>query len=149
MGLHHSLLQSINKRKTSRYIETQAVNMHRLYSSSSRFLWAAMAVWQGEVLKNNLSNIGSIYLEIKCSGVVFSFCLNGGLKVQIEWINGGGSLEINGKSYILRQCHWHSPSEHTLYGKRLSVLLTPDTVQTLKCLPSYIFSYMKFGAIFM
>jgi len=41
--------------------------------------------------------------------------------VQVEWPNGAGSLGIDGKNYILQQCHWHSPSEHTLNGDRLHV----------------------------
>ncbi|KAL0460176.1 UNVERIFIED_CONTAM: Alpha carbonic anhydrase 7 [Sesamum latifolium] len=30
-------------------------------------------------------------------------------------------IQINGTLYHLRQCHWHSPSEHTINGKRFDM----------------------------
>lgn len=40
------------------------------------------------------------------------------LQMQLRWEGGGGYLKINGTKYQLKQCHWHTPSEHTINGKR-------------------------------
>ncbi|EEF32944.1 alpha carbonic anhydrase 7 [Ricinus communis] len=48
---------------------------------------------------------------------------NRGHDMMLEWENGAGTIEINGTEYILRQCHWHSPSEHTLDGRRFALEL--------------------------
>ena len=40
------------------------------------------------------------------------------LCVQLEWEDGAGEIYMNGTAYILKQCHWHSPSEHTIDGRR-------------------------------
>ena len=37
---------------------------------------------------------------------------------QVEWVGDAGSIQIDGKQYSLRQCHWHSPAEHLINGKR-------------------------------
>ena len=37
--------------------------------------------------------------------------------MQLKWESGAGTIEINGTQYVLNQCHWHSPSEHTINGK--------------------------------
>lgn len=42
--------------------------------------------------------------------------------MQLKWEGGAGSIEINGTEYVLLQCHWHSPSEHTIHGKRYLIL---------------------------
>lgn len=46
------------------------------------------------------------------------------LGVQIKWTSGeAGYIDINGTQYLLQQCHWHSPSEHTVNGRRLDLEL--------------------------
>ena len=40
---------------------------------------------------------------------------------MIEWPNGTGSIEIEGKLFALNQCHWHAPAEHTVDGKRYNL----------------------------
>jgi carbonic anhydrase len=42
--------------------------------------------------------------------------------MQLKWEGAAGSIEINGTEYLLKQCHWHSPSEHTINGKRYLIL---------------------------
>lgn len=37
---------------------------------------------------------------------------------QVKWEGNAGSIKINGTDYFLQQAHWHSPSEHTLNGRR-------------------------------
>ncbi|KAL2933898.1 Alpha carbonic anhydrase 7 [Bienertia sinuspersici] len=43
---------------------------------------------------------------------------NRGHDIEIVWKDENNKIEINGTDYILRQSHWHSPSEHTTNGKR-------------------------------
>ncbi|KAJ6838262.1 alpha carbonic anhydrase 7-like [Iris pallida] len=43
---------------------------------------------------------------------------NRGHDIMVEWPSGGGTLLIGSKPYVLNQCHWHSPSEHTFNGIR-------------------------------
>ncbi|XVF75747.1 hypothetical protein PTKIN_Ptkin13bG0212000 [Pterospermum kingtungense] len=38
--------------------------------------------------------------------------------VAVEWTGNAGSITINGTVYNVVNCHWHSPSEHTLNGTR-------------------------------
>ncbi|KAL4197119.1 hypothetical protein AMTRI_Chr04g249620 [Amborella trichopoda] len=41
---------------------------------------------------------------------------------KLNWgESGAGTLEINHTEYVLKQCHWHSPSEHTFNGRRYSL----------------------------
>jgi carbonic anhydrase len=44
------------------------------------------------------------------------------LWTQLKWEGGAGSIEINGTEYVLQQCRWHLPSEHTINGKRYLIL---------------------------
>ncbi|KAJ9188827.1 hypothetical protein P3X46_000188 [Hevea brasiliensis] len=37
---------------------------------------------------------------------------------NLGWKSGAGTVEINGTEYVLQQCHWHSPCEHTINGRR-------------------------------
>lgn len=43
--------------------------------------------------------------------------------VAIEWPEGGGTLEINGRKYILTECHWHLTTEHAVNGQRYALEL--------------------------
>ncbi|KAJ6395332.1 hypothetical protein OIU77_020566 [Salix suchowensis] len=46
---------------------------------------------------------------------------NRGHDMMLKWEGGAGTIQINGTEYILNQCHWHSPSEHTINGKKLAL----------------------------
>ncbi|KMS97059.1 hypothetical protein BVRB_7g179200 [Beta vulgaris subsp. vulgaris] len=46
---------------------------------------------------------------------------NRGHDIKLEWTEGSSSIQINGVDYILRQCHWHSPSEHAINGRRYAL----------------------------
>ncbi|KAJ6369161.1 hypothetical protein OIU78_001510 [Salix suchowensis] len=46
---------------------------------------------------------------------------NRGHDMMLKWEGGAGTIQINGTEYILNQCHWHSPSEHTINGKKFAL----------------------------
>ncbi|KAG9146283.1 hypothetical protein Leryth_007979 [Lithospermum erythrorhizon] len=48
---------------------------------------------------------------------------NRGHDILIKWKGDAGSTFVNGKEYFLKQAHWHSPSEHTIKGKRYDLEL--------------------------
>ena len=43
--------------------------------------------------------------------------------MELWKLGDAGYMEINGTEYLLDQCHWHSPSEHTTNGKRFDMEL--------------------------
>ncbi|XAR68476.1 Carbonate dehydratase [Bertholletia excelsa] len=43
---------------------------------------------------------------------------NRGHDITVMWKGDAGKININGTDFKLLQCHWHSPSEHTLNGTR-------------------------------
>lgn len=40
------------------------------------------------------------------------------LWMQVYWVGKPGSIQVNGVVYDLQQSHWHSPSEHSINGRR-------------------------------
>ncbi|OVA19499.1 Alpha carbonic anhydrase [Macleaya cordata] len=76
-----------------------------------------------------VSKLGKLKRCYKPSNAILK---NRGHDISLQWIGGGaGSVKINGTDYELQQCHWHSPSEHTINGKRFDlemhlVHLSPD-----------------------
>ncbi|KAK6138106.1 hypothetical protein DH2020_028146 [Rehmannia glutinosa] len=47
--------------------------------------------------------------------------INRGHDMMLRWPGGAGHIQINGTQYHLRQSHWHSPSEHTINGRRFDM----------------------------
>ncbi|PRQ43645.1 putative carbonic anhydrase [Rosa chinensis] len=43
--------------------------------------------------------------------------------ISVLWEGDAGSIEINGTTYLLKQCHWHHPSEHVVNGRRFDLEL--------------------------
>ncbi|KAJ4800954.1 Alpha carbonic anhydrase [Rhynchospora pubera] len=43
---------------------------------------------------------------------------NRGHDIELKWHEDAGTIQIDGYYYLLTQLHWHSPSEHTINGKR-------------------------------
>ncbi|KAB1199705.1 Bifunctional monodehydroascorbate reductase and carbonic anhydrase nectarin-3 [Morella rubra] len=41
----------------------------------------------------------------------------------LQWEDDAGSIRINGTDYFLEQGHWHSPSEHSINGRRYDLEL--------------------------
>ncbi|CAL9106380.1 unnamed protein product [Musa acuminata var. zebrina] len=48
---------------------------------------------------------------------------NRGHDIMLKWEDEAGVIWINGTKYALKQLHWHSPSEHTINGRRYSLEL--------------------------
>ncbi|KAK7267794.1 hypothetical protein RIF29_20473 [Crotalaria pallida] len=49
--------------------------------------------------------------------------VNEGHDIALKWKGDAGSIFINGTEFFLQQCHWHSPSEHTINGRRYDLEL--------------------------
>ncbi|KAL9318203.1 hypothetical protein ACSQ67_014720 [Phaseolus vulgaris] len=48
---------------------------------------------------------------------------NRGHDIELKWGEDAGSININATDFFLHQCHWHSPSEHTINGRRYDLEL--------------------------
>ncbi|KAJ8638471.1 hypothetical protein MRB53_012738 [Persea americana] len=49
--------------------------------------------------------------------------VNNGGSIGILWSCGNGFFSVDGKNYTLKESIWHTPSEHTLKGKKYAVEL--------------------------
>ncbi|KAF8769508.1 hypothetical protein HU200_006545 [Digitaria exilis] len=49
--------------------------------------------------------------------------VNRGHDIMVRFEGDAGSLVINGTAYYLKQLHWHSPTEHTVDGRRYDLEL--------------------------
>ncbi|KAK1411953.1 hypothetical protein QVD17_32839 [Tagetes erecta] len=49
--------------------------------------------------------------------------VNRGHDMMLSWIDGAGHIHINGTEYQLNQAHWHTPTEHTINGRRFNLEL--------------------------
>ncbi|KAG2318491.1 hypothetical protein Bca52824_011704 [Brassica carinata] len=49
--------------------------------------------------------------------------VNRGHDVMVSWKGDAGKITIRRTEYKLVQCHWHSPSEHTINGTRYDMEL--------------------------
>ncbi|KAI3919174.1 hypothetical protein MKX01_018813 [Papaver californicum] len=66
-------------------------------------------------------NLGKIKKHYKPANATLK---NRGHDITLHWgIGTAGSIRINGTEYALDQSHWHSPSEHTINGKRFALEL--------------------------
>ncbi|KAK6163345.1 hypothetical protein DH2020_000209 [Rehmannia glutinosa] len=62
-----------------------------------------------------VSHLGRLKRDYEPSN---STLINRGHDMMLRWTNGAGHININGTIFQLRQCHWHTPSEHTINGRR-------------------------------
>lgn len=74
---------------------------------------------QDKILQE-LPQLGKLKTDYKSAAAVLK---NRGHDVMVEWNDVPGKLDINGSYYELVQCHWHTPSEHTLNGTKFDVEL--------------------------
>ncbi|KAK4441191.1 Alpha carbonic anhydrase 7 [Sesamum alatum] len=65
-----------------------------------------------------VSHLGKLKRSYKPSGATL---INRGHDIMLRWPGGAGHIQINGTLYQLRQLHWHSPSEHTINGRRFDM----------------------------
>ncbi|KAH9674577.1 Carbonic anhydrase [Citrus sinensis] len=49
--------------------------------------------------------------------------MNSGYSIGVHYEGKAGELNINGKKYVYKQMHWHTPSEHTINGERFAAEL--------------------------
>ncbi|XWS53301.1 hypothetical protein CRYUN_Cryun11dG0145200 [Craigia yunnanensis] len=67
-----------------------------------------------------VSHLGRLKRSYKPSNATLR---NRGHDMMLRWEGEAGAIEINGTEYVLHQCHWHSPSEHTINGRRYNLEL--------------------------
>ncbi|TKY67199.1 Alpha carbonic anhydrase 7 [Spatholobus suberectus] len=67
-----------------------------------------------------VSHLGTLQMNYRPSNATLK---NRGHDIKLEWLAGTSYLQINGTQYVLKQFHWHSPSEHTIDGRRLDLEL--------------------------
>ncbi|XP_042047117.1 alpha carbonic anhydrase 7-like [Salvia splendens] len=65
-----------------------------------------------------VSHLGKLKRSYKPANATL---INRGHDMMLRWINDAGHIKINGTKFYLRQCHWHSPSEHTLDGRKFDM----------------------------
>ncbi|MCE2055285.1 hypothetical protein HAX54_042331 [Datura stramonium] len=65
-----------------------------------------------------VSNSGILQKHYKPARATLS---NRGHDMMLRWDGDAGYLKINGTQYQLQQVHWHTPSEHTIDGKRFDM----------------------------
>ncbi|BAT05842.1 Os08g0470700 [Oryza sativa Japonica Group] len=70
-----------------------------------------------ERLMRNLGYLDYSYLPAEASMV------NRGHDIEVKFMGNAGRVVINGKAYKLKQLHWHTPSEHTVNGRRYDMEL--------------------------
>ncbi|KAG5055094.1 hypothetical protein AAZX31_03G117100 [Glycine max] len=71
-------------------------------------------------MAQELPQLGKLDKVYKPAPVVL---INRGHDIMLQWNGDAGQLNINGTFYNLMQCHWHTPSEHTLNGTKFDLEL--------------------------
>ncbi|KAB1199704.1 Bifunctional monodehydroascorbate reductase and carbonic anhydrase nectarin-3 [Morella rubra] len=67
-----------------------------------------------------ISQLGELEINYKpCNSTV----KNRSHDILLQWEDDAGSIRINGTDYFLEQGHWHSPSEHSINGRRYDLEL--------------------------
>lgn len=66
------------------------------------------------ILSSNVQNEAGHHIDVKFNGAITSV-ENLGHTIQVDFANGS-TTTVNGKSYELKQLHFHTPSEHLIDG---------------------------------
>ncbi|XVE75560.1 hypothetical protein DITRI_Ditri12bG0103300 [Diplodiscus trichospermus] len=63
--------------------------------------------------------------------------------IAVFWDGDAGKINIDGTDYNLIQCHWHSPSEHTILGTRfdLEIHIVHQNAQDEIAVVSMVFQF--------
>ena len=90
--------------------------------------------WLSRALFYKLANLKQVIFRIISGWIGFSYHSlfpylfpYMGYVFQLKWKEDPGYIVINGTNFNLKQCHWHSPSEHTFNGSRSFLLLLFST----------------------
>ncbi|KAJ0261902.1 Alpha carbonic anhydrase domain-containing protein [Hirschfeldia incana] len=67
-----------------------------------------------------VSHLGGLTRDYKSANATL---INRGHDMMVRFEEGPGSIKINNTEYQLHQLHWHSPSEHTINGRRFALEL--------------------------
>ncbi|KAF3514278.1 hypothetical protein F2Q69_00001423 [Brassica cretica] len=67
-----------------------------------------------------VSHLGRLTRDYKPANATLR---NRGHDMMVRFEEGPGSIKINNIEYQLHQLHWHSPSEHTINGRRFALEL--------------------------
>ncbi|XP_038894056.1 alpha carbonic anhydrase 7-like [Benincasa hispida] len=65
-----------------------------------------------------VSHFTDLKIDYKSSNATLK---NRGHDIMLKLGDGAGYMEVNRTRYFLRQIHWHSPSEHTINGKKFAL----------------------------
>ncbi|XP_076925678.1 alpha carbonic anhydrase 7-like [Bidens hawaiensis] len=66
------------------------------------------------------SSLGRLDRDYKAANTTL---VNRGHDMMLKWTGGAGHININGTKYQLNQLHWHTPTEHTVNGRRYNLEL--------------------------
>ncbi|KAJ0783878.1 putative carbonic anhydrase [Helianthus annuus] len=66
------------------------------------------------------SSLGRLDRDYKYANATL---INRGHDMMLRWAGGAGHITINGTEYQLNQLHWHTPTEHTVNGRRYNLEL--------------------------
>ncbi|CAH2038607.1 unnamed protein product [Thlaspi arvense] len=69
---------------------------------------------------NIVSHLGRLNRDYTPSNATLK---NRGHDIMLKFEDGAGSIKMNGFHYELQQLHWHSPSEHSINGRRFALEL--------------------------
>ncbi|XP_041027973.1 alpha carbonic anhydrase 7-like [Juglans microcarpa x Juglans regia] len=67
-----------------------------------------------------IPKLGELKRSYKLSNATIK---NRGHDISVQWVGDAGYIQINGTDYSLQQGHWHSPSEHSINGRRYDLEL--------------------------
>ncbi|KAL6202990.1 hypothetical protein ACLB2K_026694 [Fragaria x ananassa] len=67
---------------------------------------------------NVVTDLGALQGSYKACNATLK---NRGHDITLKWQADAGYISINGTHYSVRQCHWHSPSEHKINGKQFDL----------------------------
>lgn len=62
-----------------------------------------------------LPHLGRLHRSYQAANATL---VNSGHYIMVKWSNSAGTIRVKGKNFTLMQCHWHSPAEHTVNGRR-------------------------------